>query len=117
MGGLLETQEEMAQLIRDALETNSSRHQAVILQAFRGESIRAHERTMDRLLDEGVLITFAATDTTSPVSTVTIFHLLNNRRLHMKLREELDALSANPNDPWTVSELERLPYLVRSPRR
>jgi cytochrome P450 len=72
-----------------------------------------HEISDQRLIDEGVLIATAGSETTAWAITITAYHLMNSPKALLRLRNELSAVDIPPGDvvaPWTA--LERLPYLT-----
>ncbi|KAJ5531524.1 hypothetical protein N7527_004917 [Penicillium freii] len=70
-------------------------------------SLPAQERALDRLQDEGFSLISGGTATTTGTFKIWMFHLLNDRTLLLKLREELEQ---SPSSTW--AELEKLPYRV-----
>lgn len=71
------------------------------------------ELTDQRLIDEGVLIATAGSETTAWAITITTYHLMRSPAVLDRLRRELSNLPIPPGDPvaqWT--DLERLPYLT-----
>ncbi|KAF3479504.1 uncharacterized protein GIQ15_06480 [Arthroderma uncinatum] len=91
-------------------EETKMRSRSVIVSALTDSSVPAKERTLDRLLDEGETIIFAGMDTSSRVICFAMFHLLNNKRLLLRLRQELDSRKKSA-DQWTTAELKALPYM------
>jgi cytochrome P450 len=88
---------------------------SVILESLADERIPAQERTVKRLLDEGLVITIAGTETSARALSVGIFYLLQNKSLIAKLRAEIAAAVPRDQSPdtWTLQQLEHLPFLVR----
>ena len=72
----------------------------------------SHEKSLDRLADEGEILIGAGSETTAMALSHITFYLLQNRTLLEKLRAELREALPDPktNLPW--SKLEQLPYLV-----
>ena len=72
----------------------------------------AHEKSEERLTQEGVGVVSAAAETTSTALAATMFHLLSDRALVARLRSELSLVMPNPSvwAEWRV--LETLPLLV-----
>jgi cytochrome P450 len=71
------------------------------------------ELSDQRLIDEGVLIATAGSETTAWAITVTTYHLMKNPNILAKVRQELAGVEIPPGDPvapWT--SLEKLPYLT-----
>lgn len=90
-----------------------ARSKSVIVSALTDPSVPDEEKTLDRLLDEGETIIFAGIDTTARTLSVALFHLLNNKKVLMKLRKELEAVAKPDGQQWTTTELEAVPYMVR----
>ncbi|CAG8906705.1 unnamed protein product [Penicillium egyptiacum] len=65
------------------------------------------ERSLNRLVDEGMIILMAGVETTASTLSSIIFNLLHSPDMLSKLRKELDL---HP-DQTSWSELERLPYM------
>jgi len=91
-----------------------SEKKSIILESLANERIPEKERTMKRLVDEGLVITIAGTETSARALSVGIFYLLRDKSLLTKLREEIAAAVPRdqPPDTWTLQQLERLPFLV-----
>lgn len=83
-----------------------------IFDALIDPSLPPEERTVDRLAQEAVIVLGAGTETTANVLTVASYHLLKNRPVLLKLREELKQVMPKPFTKATWSQLEQLPYLV-----
>jgi cytochrome P450 len=83
---LLELQKEIENKIIETRETkDEGKQKSVIMQALRDESIPKSERTMQRLLDEGQVIIFAGTETSSRALSVGMFYLLSDKSLILLL--------------------------------
>ncbi|OAA69932.1 Cytochrome P450 [Akanthomyces lecanii RCEF 1005] len=87
---------------------------SVILESLSDERIPAQERTVKRLLDEGLVLTIAGTETSARALSVGIFYMLSNKNIVSRLREEV--MNAVPRDQspdtWTLQQLEPLPFLT-----
>lgn len=70
------------------------------------------ERTLDRVTTESILFLLGGTETTGWAIAVTMFHLLNDRSMFMRLREEIKQVLVHPSDYPSWTALETLPYLV-----
>lgn len=81
--------------------------QVTMFGALCDPSLPAQERTLDRLQDEGFSLIGGGTETTTGTLKICMFHLLNDKALLLKLREELEQ---SPSSTW--AELEKLPYMV-----
>ncbi|KAJ9245692.1 hypothetical protein DTO169E5_411 [Paecilomyces variotii] len=88
-----------------------ARSKSVIVSALTDPSVPEEEKTLDRLLDEGETIIFAGIDTTARTLSVALFHLLNNKKVLMKLRKELEAVAKPDGQQWTTTELEAVPSM------
>lgn len=115
---LLISQVETKNQIKESLESDKETvmSDSVILGALRDPEIPAHEKTLDRLVDEGMTVIFAGTETTARALSVSLFHLLSNRSVLEKLREELRSATRNEDGNYSYTDLESLPYLVRFPQ-
>lgn len=69
------------------------------------------ERSLERMVDEGLELMIAGVDTTASTLKLIMFHLIYNKDLLLKLREEL--VRNSQSTVW--SELQKLPYLVCLP--
>lgn len=81
--------------------------QATMFGALCDPSLPVQERTLDRLQDEGFSLIGGGTETTTGTLKIVMFHLLNEKALLLKLREELEQY---PSSTW--ADLEKLPYMV-----
>lgn len=79
-----------------------------VFDALIDPTLPPEERSLSRLVDEGMIILMAGVETTASTLSAIIFQLLYNSDMLSKLREELDQ---HP-DYTSWSELERLPYMV-----
>ncbi|RHZ55175.1 uncharacterized protein CDV56_107749 [Aspergillus thermomutatus] len=93
------------------LAETDSRSKSVIVRALTDPSVPLEEKSLDRLLDEGETIIFAGIDTTARTLAIAMFHLLNDKRLQQRLRQELDSVGKPAEQDWTTAELEALPYM------
>lgn len=113
---LFELRERTRQTIQQLLDDNESggsASQCVIVEAIENSDIPPQDRTLERLLDEGILFGFAGTETLSRALAVGSFYLLNDKSILTKLRGELAATTEkSANRELTLAELESLPYLV-----
>lgn len=108
-------QKEMKQRILCSLnEENRGKSSSIIVRALGDVTIPPAERGIDRLMDEATIVILAGTETTSRALSVGLFYVLHEKAHLMKIREELNTLSANP-DKYCASQLEQLPYLVSIP--
>jgi cytochrome P450 len=112
---LLVLQDEIKNKILTSLEEASKEKEeskSVIVSALGDPTIPPPERAIDRLLDEGTVIIFAGTETSSRALSVGMFHLLSDKTKLQKLRDELKQLPFKPDNDYSMAQLEPLPYLV-----
>lgn len=113
---LFELQEQTRQTIQRLFDDNNPDSPAVkcvIVEALGNPDIPPQDRTLERLVDDGIIFGFAGTETLGRVLAIGSFHLLNDKSILAKLRAELAAATEkSPNKELTLGELEKLPYLV-----
>ncbi|KAJ5713013.1 Benzoate 4-monooxygenase cytochrome P450 [Penicillium malachiteum] len=83
-----------------------------IFDALVGENVPAEEKTVDRLVDEAALLLGAGTETTARSLAVSMFHVINNKEIGRKLREELKTVLEKPTSKASWTDLEQLSYLT-----
>ncbi|KAJ6030971.1 cytochrome P450 [Penicillium herquei] len=81
-----------------------------VFQTMLDSDLPHEEKSAQRLLDEGQAVVGAGSETTAGALTVISFHILNDKRILQKLRDELKPLSPGQERVW--SKLEQLPYLT-----
>ncbi|THY33597.1 hypothetical protein D6D01_02197 [Aureobasidium pullulans] len=84
---------------------------SIILQALNDERIPESERSLARLLDEGLVIIFAGTETSSRALAVTMYHLLSDKDIIVRMRQELATIKRCDENGFSLQDLESLPYL------
>lgn len=97
--------------ILDRTETVSDIENAshrTIFHELRDSSLPASEKTLDRLCDEGQILTGAGSETTAKVLATAIFYLLHQKDCFMKVKMELKEAP----DAYNWSKLSQLPYMV-----
>ncbi|KAL1600670.1 hypothetical protein SLS60_007058 [Paraconiothyrium brasiliense] len=82
-----------------------------IFQELRDSELPASEKTVQRLMDEGLILLGAGADTTAHTLAVLWFHLLQNPVTLAKLTQELQEAIPDPHNPPPWAKLEQLPYL------
>jgi cytochrome P450 len=103
-------QQQSAESLQEKKSLSKSRE--TIFDALSDPKLPPEERTLDRLQDEGNIILLAGTEASARALSVAAFHLLNNRSLLLKLREELKQVMPTPTSLPNWNQLEALPYLV-----
>lgn len=94
------------------IRTEKRRKDTIFAQILSSD-LPEHELSDQRLIDEGVLIATAGSETTAWAITITTYHLMKSPRVLAKLRRELARVEipqGDPVAPWTA--LEQLPYFV-----
>lgn len=80
--------------------------------ALSDPAIPPRERTLPRLQDEGMILLSGGTEPTANALTVAAFHLINESSILTKLRTELKRVVFISGAKASLTQLERLPYLV-----
>jgi cytochrome P450 len=118
--GILVQRKQMGTQIDDIMKNPSSLEYAdheTIYHHFlspRTDNIRLPPINRDWLLDEGLYMRFAGSDTVGNTCTVAAYHILHNERVHAKLFEALKEAWPNKDAPTSLETLEKVPYLVSS---
>ncbi|KAJ5653763.1 Benzoate 4-monooxygenase cytochrome P450 [Penicillium lividum] len=90
----------------------SEKPQNSVFEAMVAPHVPENEKTVDRLVDESALLLGAGTETTARSLAVSMFHVINDKNIGNKLREELKTVLEKPTSKATWTELEHLPYLT-----
>lgn len=119
MASLFDVKARLRQQAQDALtkktaEDPNSCANDTIFDALLDPDVPPHEKTLDRLEDESALLLGAGTETTARAIAVSMFHLMNNKEMGLKLREELKTVLKTSQSKASWTDLEKLPYLVRA---
>ncbi|KAI1873310.1 uncharacterized protein JN550_003563 [Neoarthrinium moseri] len=112
---LLLLQEDIKKNIKKMLvnkDENPGSSKSVMIEALGDPRIPAEERSLKRLVDEGQVIIFAGTETSSRALATGMFYLLDNKSIIDKVRAELAQLAHIPDEKLTMPQLEPLPYLT-----
>lgn len=94
------------------IQTDKRRKDTIFAQIL-STDLPPSELSDQRLIDEGVLIATAGSETTAWAITITTYHIMSNPSVRDRLRQELLTVPISHNDAvasWT--DLERLPYLT-----
>lgn len=83
-----------------------------IFHTLRDSDLPPEERTLQRLCDEGEILTGAGSETTAQTTTRILFYLKHVPETLAKLREEIDNAIPNASVIPSWTELQQLPYLV-----
>ncbi|KAM4062720.1 cytochrome p450 [Hirsutella rhossiliensis] len=111
---LLVLQQSLKHNILSSLDDDARKKdsKSIIIQALNDPNIPLPEREIDRLIDESTAFILAGTETTSRALSVGMLHLLTDKTHLKKLRVELSALASKPDNDYSMSQLEALPYLT-----
>ncbi|OKP12635.1 Trichodiene oxygenase [Penicillium subrubescens] len=117
MASLFEVKARLRQQAEDTLKKKKDQDldsyaSDTIFDALVSPSVPPQEKTLDRLEDESALLLGAGTETTARAIAVSMFHLMNNKEMSLKLREELKTVLKNPQSKASWTDLEKLPYLT-----
>jgi cytochrome P450 len=94
------------------IKTEKRRKDTIFAQILSSD-LPEEELSDERLIDEGVLIATAGSETTAWAITITTYHIMKNPEVLAKMRKELGTVEipqGDPVAPWT--SLEKLPYLT-----
>ena len=83
-----------------------------IFHVLRDSDLPPQEKALQRLCDEGEILTGAGSETTAQTTTRIMFYLKHEPGVLDKLREELDKAVPNVTVSLSWIELQKLPYLV-----
>ncbi|BCS03651.1 cytochrome P450 [Aspergillus luchuensis] len=117
---LAEEKEDLLARSAAALERNQtpvkedekiSNSKGAILDAIAAPRMPEHMRTPKRLMEEGLSLAIAGTETTARALSVGTYHLLTKEHVRLKLKEELKTVMPTPDMRVSRTELEKLPYL------
>lgn len=116
--GILQQRRQMGKQIDDIMKDPSSLenvdHETIYHHFLtpQPENLRLPPVTRDWLLDEGLYMRFAGSDTVGNTCTVAAYHILSNKDVHAKLFRSLKDAWPDRDAPPSVEILEKLPYLV-----
>lgn len=104
--------QQSAEALQQGSETTRNKKRS-IFDALTDPDVPAEERTLDRLTEEGMIVLGAGAETTANTLLFGAYHLIKNRTILLKLREELKStVMPHPDSTPTWNQLEQLPYLV-----
>ncbi|KAL9017054.1 MAG: hypothetical protein Q9185_005608 [Variospora sp. 1 TL-2023] len=98
--------------IMKGIEDQSYKSKPSVFEGLLTSSLPPQERTLDRLVKEGMALIVAGSETTAQTLSITTYHLLANPDKLAKLRSTLCASMPDPNAPPSLAQLESNPYLV-----
>lgn len=116
--GILQQRRQMGKQIDDIMKDPSSVENAdheTIYHHFltpQPENLRLPPVTRNWLLDEGLYMRFAGSDTVGNTCTVAAYHILTNKDVHAKLFKSLKDAWPDRDAPPSYEILEKIPYLV-----
>ncbi|KAF2963899.1 hypothetical protein GQX73_g9661 [Xylaria multiplex] len=93
-------------------DMSSSKTRNTIFHTLRDSDLPAHEKTVERFVDEAATFTIAGSETTAQATAKIMFFLKYLPDVLVKLRQELREAIPNPNQMIPNVELQNLPYLA-----
>lgn len=117
--GILEQRRQMGsqidQILKDPTSLHSADHETIYHHFLtpQPDNDRHPPIRRDWLLDEGLYLRFAGSDTVGNTCTVATYHVLHDKDVHRKLTSVLLEAWPDKDTPTTYETLEKLPYLVR----
>ncbi|KUJ09474.1 cytochrome P450 [Mollisia scopiformis] len=116
LGHFFAFQDDMFRQVTDIISGRNQDHVNVshktIFHEVLSSNLPPREKLVPRLADEGMVLVLAGFETTRSVLTNTCFYILNDKEVCRKLKAELAAAWPDIENPPTLQELERLPYLT-----
>lgn len=91
----------------------SSNKMLTLAAALSAPTIPTEERTLSRLEEEGMILLNGGTESPGNALSVAAFHLYDNKVILRRLQTELLPIMSTRGDSVSLTELEKLPYLVR----
>lgn len=79
---------------------------------LKGEKVQPPPLSREYLLDEGLYMRFAGSDTVGNACTVALYHILINSHVHKTLLTELMQIWPDKDVTVGYEKLEKLPYFV-----
>lgn len=96
----------------DSLKKSTKTSRRTIFDALSDPSVPPNERSPRRLEDESFAVLIGGTETTARALALAAFYIYQNKPLITKFREELRSVMPTPATDASLTELEKLPYLV-----
>ncbi|MCJ1264133.1 hypothetical protein MMC22_004004 [Lobaria immixta] len=116
MATVIQFQREMVTLIRGLKRKRAngkdSDSSVTIFDGILQSQLPSYELSIIRLKDEAVSIIGAGIASAEWTTTIACFHIIDSPQILGKLKEELTASIPDVNNPPSLTELERLPYLM-----
>ncbi|PPQ68061.1 hypothetical protein CVT26_007345 [Gymnopilus dilepis] len=116
--GILEQRKQMGsqidQILKDPSSLQNADHETIYHHFLtpQPDNPRLPPIHRDWLLDEGLYLRFAGSDTVGNTCTVATYHILNNKDVHCKLFQVLKEAWPDKDTPASYETLEKLPYLT-----
>ncbi|KAG8533995.1 uncharacterized protein KY384_000837 [Bacidia gigantensis] len=89
------------------------KHKTLFESIMTSKVLPPHEKSTERLAQEGVVVLTAASETTARVLSIATFHMLANKeRVLDRLQKELGEVMSEPDSQVDLKILEQLPWLV-----
>ncbi|KAF9530327.1 cytochrome P450 [Crepidotus variabilis] len=116
--GILEQRKQMGtqidEIMKDPSSLDNVDHETIYHHFLtpQPENVKLPPITRDWLLDEGLYMRFAGSDTVGNTCTVAAYHILNNKDVHSKLLDSLKEVWPDRETPPSYEALEKVPYLT-----
>lgn len=85
-------------------------HRTIFHDILQSDIVESEKGTV-RLVDEAMVLAIAGSDTTASTMTSLTYHVLNDPTIFRRLREELDSVMPDPDQPPEAAKLSGLPFL------
>ncbi|KAJ2993603.1 hypothetical protein NUW58_g1790 [Xylaria curta] len=93
-------------------DMNSSKSRKTIFHTLRDSDLPAHEKTVERFVDEAATFTVAGSESTAQATAKIMFFLKYYPGVLVKLRQELKSAIPHASQMIPTVELQQLPYLT-----
>lgn len=112
-------QESMASLEKqeNVVSSRAKHNYHNLFHALLSSDMPEEEKRPERMAHEGFEILLAGSDTTARTMGIAVYHLLANKDIALRLREELKTVMPTPQCVIDLRVLESLPWLVRTVNR
>lgn len=101
-----------ASAVREQDLSEKPEQKANFLHTVLNSGLPPQEKRRQRISQEAFSIIAAGGETVARTLTTATYHLLSNRLILERLRNELRGVQTDPWSPMEVQKLEHLPYLV-----
>ncbi|PYI14181.1 benzoate 4-monooxygenase cytochrome P450 [Aspergillus violaceofuscus CBS 115571] len=112
LAAVYDMQDRIARQSEKSLESDGKGRLRTIYDCLADPAVPVAERSLPRLRDESFILLVGGTETTAATLTFAMYHLLRDKEMFMRLREEVKTIVSRSDDrvPWP--QVEQLPYLT-----